>query len=76
MRTIFETKLHSPEGLIDGIVKQANDDGSAWEFKSIDGTVHLMIIRDQEGNWMRADGTEPYLSSWTEELAKKVVNHI
>ena len=76
MRTNFETKLNSPEGSIDGIVKQVNDDGSAWEFKSIDGTVYLVIIRDADGNWMRADGTEPYLSSWTEELANKVVTHI
>jgi hypothetical protein len=75
MRTNFETILNSAEGPIDGIVQQMNDDGSAWEFKSIDGTVYLAIIRDIEGNWMRADGTEPYLSSWTEELADKVITH-
>jgi hypothetical protein len=76
MRTNFETTLTSVEGPIDGIVQQMNDDASAWEFKSIDGTVYLSLVRDGEGNWMRVDGTEPYLSSWTEELAKKIVNHI
>jgi len=76
MRINFETTLTSVEGLIDGIVQQMNDDASAWEFKSIDGTVYLAVVRDSEGNWMRVDGTEPYLSSWTEELAKKIVNQI
>ena len=76
MRTNFETRLNGTDGSIDGIVKQINDDASAWEFKSIDGTVYLTIIRDGDGNWMRADGSEPYLSSWTEELANKVITHI
>ncbi len=76
MRTNFETTLTSVEGPIDGIVQQVNDDASAWEFKSIDGTVYLSLVRDSEENWMRVDGTEPYLSSWTEELAKKIVAHI
>jgi hypothetical protein len=76
MRKHFETKLGSPEGSIDGIVSQLNDQGSAWDFKSIDGTVHVVITRDNNGDWMRADGTEPYLSSWTEELVRKVADHI
>jgi hypothetical protein len=76
MRKQFETKLGSTDGPVDGVVHQLNDDGSAWDFKSIDGTVHLVIARDSEGNWIRADGTEPYLSSWTEELAKKVDSYI
>ena len=64
MRKQFETTLAGVEGPVDGIVNQINNEGSAWDFKSIDG------------NWMRVGGTEPYLSSWTEELAKKVTNHI
>ncbi|HZY37511.1 MAG TPA: hypothetical protein VFE53_12725 [Mucilaginibacter sp.] len=76
MRKQFETKLSSPEGSIDGMANQLNDQGSAWGFKSIDGTIHLVIARDSDGNWMRADGTEPFLSSWTEELVKKVTDHI
>jgi hypothetical protein len=76
MRRQFETKLGSADGPVDGVVHQLNDEGSAWDFRSIDGTIHLVIARDSEGNWIRADGTEPYLSSWTEELVKKVVSHI
>ena len=76
MRTTFETTLNSPEGPVDGIVHQMNDAASAWEFKSIDGTVYLAIAQDGDGNWMRAGGTEPYLSSWTEELVDKVITYI
>lgn len=75
MRTSFETKLHSPEGEIDGVVQQINNNGSVWEFKSIDGNIHLVIGREANGDWIRIDGTKPYLSSWTEELVKKIVNH-
>jgi len=75
MRKQFETKLSGTDGPVDGMVHQLNDDASAWDFKSIDGTIHLVIARDSEGNWMRADGTEPYLSSWTEELVRKVTNY-
>jgi hypothetical protein len=74
MRKQFETKLSSPDGPIDGIVRQLNDDGSAWEFKSIDGANHLVIGRNSDGNWIRVDGTDPYLSSWTEELVRKVTH--
>jgi hypothetical protein len=76
MRKQFETTLAGDEGPVDGIVNQINDEGSAWDFKSIDGTVHVDIARDIDGNWMRVGGTKPYLSSWTEELAKKVTHHI
>jgi len=72
MNRQFETKLSSPQGLIDGVVTRKNEDGTAWEFKSIDGDLHLVIARDEEGEWQRIGGTEPYLSSWIDELAAKV----
>ena len=72
MNRQFETKLSSPQGLIDGVVTRKNEDGTAWEFKSIDGDMHLVIARDEEGEWQRVGGTEPYLSSWIDELAAKV----
>jgi len=72
MNRQFETKLRSPQGLVDGVVTEKNADGTAWEFKSIDGTLHLVIARDEEGEWQRIGGTEPYLSSWIDELAAKV----
>jgi hypothetical protein len=74
MKKQFEATLTGPDGPIDGIVDQVTDDGSAWEFKSIDGNFHLVIARDEDGKWERIDGTEPYLSSWIDELAEKVGN--
>jgi len=72
MNSQFETKLRSPQGLVDGVVTRIGPDGAAWEFKSIDGDLHLVIARDEEGEWQRIGGTEPYLSSWIDELAAKV----
>jgi len=72
MNRQFETKLKSPQGSVDGVVTEKNADGTAWEFKSIDGTLHLLIARDEEGEWQRIGGTEPYLSAWIDELAAKV----
>jgi len=72
MKKQFEAMLTGPDSPIDGIVDQVNDDGSAWQFKSIDGSLHLVIAKDDEGNWQRVEGTEPYLSSWIDELAEKI----
>ena len=72
MKKQFETTLTGPDSPIDGIADQLNDDGSAWEFKSIDGSLHLVIAKDEDGNWQRIEGTEPYLSSWIDELAEKI----
>jgi hypothetical protein len=72
MKKQFEASLTGAEGPIDGIVDQANNDASAWEFKSIDGNFLLVIAKDDDGNWQRVDGTEPYLSSWIDELAVKI----
>jgi len=72
MKKQFETTLSGPDSPIDGIAAQINDEGSAWEFKSIDGSLHLVIAKDNEGNWERIEGTEPYLSSWIDEFAEKI----
>ncbi|MDR3693658.1 hypothetical protein [Mucilaginibacter sp.] len=72
MKKQFETTLTGPESPIDGIASQLNNDGSAWEFKSIDGSLHLVIAKDEEGDWQRIDGTDPYLTSWIDELAEKI----
>jgi hypothetical protein len=68
----FETRLMSAEELIDGIMTRKSPDGGVWEFKSIDGTVELVIGRDEHGKWERIGGTEPYLSSWVDELARHI----
>ncbi|WP_295677105.1 hypothetical protein [uncultured Mucilaginibacter sp.] len=72
MKKQFETTLTGPDSPIDGIADQMNDDGSAWEFKSIDGSLHLVIAKDADGDWQRIEGTEPFLSSWIDELAEKI----
>ena len=61
-------------GLIDGIVTPINyaGYGKAYEFMSIDGTLHLVIAKDKNGKWQRVDGTEPYFSGWIDELLEQV----
>lgn len=76
MKKQFETTLTGPDSLIDGIADQLNDDGDAWEFKSIDGSLHLVIAKDEEGHWERIGGTDRYLTSWINELAEKAEKHI
>ncbi len=71
----FETILSSPEGRIVGIASPGNDDGSAWRFESIDGNIQLIIAKNDDGEWERVGGSEPYFSSWTEELAEKIRKH-
>jgi len=72
MRKQFEINLTGPDGKIDGIAQQLSDDRSVWEFKSIAGDLQLVIAKDETGNWERISGTEPYLSSWIDELADQV----
>jgi hypothetical protein len=72
MKQQIETILHSPEGSIDGLLTSKSPDGDAWEFMSIDGTIHIVIAKDEEGRWERIGGTEPYLSSWVEELSEHI----
>ncbi|HVV55745.1 MAG TPA: hypothetical protein VHC47_10490 [Mucilaginibacter sp.] len=74
MEEQFEAILTGSDNLIDGIVTPIHyaQHGIAYEFKSLDGTLHLVIARDKKGDWIRVDGTEPYLSSWIDELAEQV----
>ena len=74
MEEQFEAFLTGSDSPVDGIVTQVNyaQYGCAYDFKSIDGDLHLVIGKDKEGNWMRIDGTEPYFSSWIDELAEQV----
>ncbi|HTD39194.1 MAG TPA: hypothetical protein VK671_01150 [Mucilaginibacter sp.] len=74
MKQQFETTLTGTDGLIDGIVTPLNlkNYTQAYEFKSLDETLHLVIALDNKGKWQRIDGTEPYLSGWLDELAEQV----
>ncbi|MGZ3751855.1 MAG: hypothetical protein ACXVA2_14430 [Mucilaginibacter sp.] len=75
METQFKAILTGFDNPVEGIVTKISFDGyeKAYEFKSIDGTLHLVIALDKEGDWIRIDGTEPYLSAWIDELALQIV---
>lgn len=73
MNEQFETVLTGSDGPIDGIVTDiTNGGGQAYKFQSIDGSLELIIIRNEEGNWERAGGTEPYFSGWVDELTEQI----
>lgn len=73
MKEQFEATLTGTDGPVDGIVNPLSlkNYSQAYEFKSLDDTLHLVIAMDK-GRWQRIDGTEPYLSGWVEELAEQV----
>ena len=75
MREQFEATLTGSDSPVDGIVTQLENYGpdEAYQFRSIDGTLHLVIAKNAEGHWERVDGTTPYLSGWTDELARQIV---
>lgn len=74
MKTQFAAILTGSDSLVEGVAKPINFNANtqAWEFKSIDETLHLVIARNDKGRWTRIDGTEPYLSGWVDELAEQV----
>jgi hypothetical protein len=75
MKKQFEAILTGPDTSIDGIVNKIDYDGfnDAYDFKSIDGTLHMVIAKDNHGHWIRVAGTEPYLSGWVDELVQQIV---
>jgi len=77
MKPSFNATLTGSDSPITGIAKPTSSFGSAdtWQFNSIDDSLHLVIAKDNDGNWQRITGTEPYLSGWTNELAEQVVKH-
>jgi len=74
MKEQFEVTLTGTDGPVDGIVNPLSLKNylQAYEFKSLDDTLHLVIAMDNKGRWQRIDGTEPYLSGWVDELAEQV----
>ncbi|MDF2433806.1 MAG: hypothetical protein JWP44_3437 [Mucilaginibacter sp.] len=75
MKQQFGAILTGSDTPVDGIVNKIIFDGfdNAYEFESIDNSLHLIIAKDENGNWQRIAGTEPYLSSWVDELADQIV---
>jgi hypothetical protein len=74
MEPQFNAILTGSDGPVDGVVKHTTHGGlkNAYQFTSIDDTLHLVIAKDDKGNWKRIDGTEPYLFGWVDELAQQV----
>ncbi|WPV01806.1 hypothetical protein SNE26_08475 [Mucilaginibacter sp. cycad4] len=77
MEQQFDATLTGTDSIIEGTAQQVTLQGytNAYEFKSIDETLHLVIAKDEDGEWIRIDGTEPYLSSWIDELAEQAASH-
>jgi len=71
---IFETVLAGTDGLVDGLVSTAIETGVGVEytFSSFDGSLTLVIVKDNDGHWKRVSSTEPYLSGWVEELGEQI----
>jgi hypothetical protein len=74
MKEQFDVTLTGSDSPIEGIASSIDIAGytQAYEFKSIDGTLHLVIAMDDKGKWNRIDGTEPYFSGWVDELAEQI----
>lgn len=76
MNEEFEAILTGSDGPIDGIVTLVNQDvGEGFIFRSIDGTLEIMIARNERGHWERVAGSEPYFSGWVDELAEQIANN-
>jgi hypothetical protein len=74
MKEQFDAMLTGSDYIIEGMVTPIylKDYIQAYEFQSIDGTLHLVIAMDTRGKWIRVDGTEPYLSGWVDELVDQI----
>jgi len=73
MKQQFAAILTGSDASVDGIVNRIDFEGyPAYEFESIDNSLHLIIAKDDKGKWIRLAGTEPYLSAWVDELAGQI----
>jgi hypothetical protein len=74
MKEQFEATLTGSDSSVDGIVTSMDMDDytQAYEFQSIDGSLHLVIAMDNRGKWERVSGTEPYFSGWIDELVEQI----
>ncbi|GAA3985844.1 hypothetical protein [Mucilaginibacter dorajii] len=75
MEQQIEATLTGTDNTIEGTLQPILNSkySSTYEFMSIDETLHLVIAKDADGDWIRIAGTEPYLSSWVDELAEQII---
>jgi hypothetical protein len=72
---VFVTVLAGTDGLIEGAVNPATVPGGVGEeytFSSFDGSLTLVIAKDNHGHWKRISSTEPYLTGWIDELGDQI----
>ena len=74
MNTQINATLTGSDSPVGGLARYISYPGftDAYEFLSTDGTLHLIIARNNNGNWTRVAGTDPYFSGWVAELAEQV----
>jgi len=74
MEAQFEATLTGTEGPVNGIIKHVTHGSikNAYRFDAIDDTLHLVIALDEDGNWQKVAGTEPYLFGWIDEMAEQI----
>ncbi|MDB5158181.1 MAG: hypothetical protein JWR50_2888 [Mucilaginibacter sp.] len=75
MEPQFSATLTGTDGPISGIIKHITY-GSfkrAYQFDAIDDTLHLVIAPDENGNWQKIAGTEPYLFGWVDEMVEQIM---
>ncbi len=71
MRTTeFNAMLTGSDGPVNGVVRLLPN--GAYQFISIDDTLHITIARDEDGHWKRIGGTDPYFSGWVDELVEQI----
>ncbi len=68
--TEFNATLTGSDGPVNGLVTHLPN--GAYHFVSIDDTLHITIVKDEEGHWKRIEGTEPYFSGWVDELVEQI----
>jgi hypothetical protein len=74
MEPQFKATLTGTEGPVEGIIKHVTHGSSkkAYQFDSLDDSLHLVIAPDENGNWQKIAGTEPYLFGWIDEMAEQI----
>jgi hypothetical protein len=76
MEQQFDAILTGSDSQVEGVVNVINYSGyaQAYEFNSLDDTLHLVIARDTDGHWIRLAGSEPYFAGWVDELVEQIEN--
>jgi hypothetical protein len=74
MEQQFKATLTGTDGPVNGTIKHITFEGRkrAYRFDAIDETLHLVIAPDENGNWQKIAGTEPYLFGWVDEMAEQI----